>query len=151
MLEQQITTDGNLTTSSETSAWGADVESQSVDMTVLLSFEELQRDNETDLLVKLIALYLQDAPERIDAIRKAVAKADQDSLRRAAHSLKGSSGTLGVRQLATICEELEFLADDEMTASITEALQRLEAEFVRVQDALISELHRRRLPFHAGV
>jgi HPt (histidine-containing phosphotransfer) domain-containing protein len=151
MFEQQISTDGYLTKASETSAWGADVESESVDMTVLLSFEELQRDSEGDLLVELIALYLQDAPERIDAIRTAVAKADRDSLRRAAHSLKGSSGTLGVRQLATICEELECLANDKLTPSMTAALHRLEAEFVRVQAALISELHRRQLPYHARV
>lgn len=141
MFEYQITTDGDLPKDSVTSAWGADAETDSVDMTVLLSFAELQQDNEVDLVGELIDLYLHDAPLQIAAIQNAVASADPRSLQHAAHSLRGSSGTLGVLQLASVCEELEYLTNDE--PGITAALHRLEVEFVRVQEALISELHRR--------
>lgn len=143
MFDQQITTSGNMAKSSAPSAPGIDAETVAVDMAVLLSFEELQEDNEPDLLVELMELYLQDAPVKIDAIREAVARADKEALKRAAHSLKGSSGTLGVRQLASVCEELECLANA-ASSDATALTHRLEEEFVRVQEVLLSELHLRR-------
>jgi HPt (histidine-containing phosphotransfer) domain-containing protein len=144
MFDQQIKTGSNLTEISAQFAPAANVAGDVVDITVLLSFEELQEDGGADLVVELVELYLQDAPVKINAIRQAVAQADRDSLTRAAHSLKGSSGTLGVRQLASVCEELEFLADDALTSDATALVDRLQEEFVRVREVLTSELHRRK-------
>ncbi len=138
MFDQQIGTDGNMAKTSAALALAADTENDAVDMTVLLSFE----DGETDLVVELIDLYLQDAPVRIEAIKEAVAKSDGAALKRAAHSLKGSSGTLGVRQLAAVCDVLERLANDSLTPEAAAMLHRLETEFARVQEAMLSERQR---------
>lgn len=151
MSQQPSVSDQNVAKVFAPSARTADAEIEAVDMAVLLSFEELQQDDETDLVGELIDLYLQDAPVKIDAIQQAVAKADAKSLKHAAHSLKGSSGTLGVRQLALVCEELECLADAGLSPAANAMLDQLKAEFVRVQEVLMSELDRRRWPCHAGV
>jgi two-component system sensor histidine kinase/response regulator len=143
MFDQQITIEGNMADTSARFAPGASFDVDVVDIAVLLSFEELQEDGGADLVVELIALYLQDAPVKIDAIRQAVMTADGESVKRAAHSLKGSSGTLGIRQLASVCGELECLADAGLTPRANGMLHRLENEFVRVQEALTSELDRR--------
>ena len=45
--------------------------SAAVDMELLNAFEELQSDDGSDLIVELIDLYLEDAPQRILAIREA--------------------------------------------------------------------------------
>jgi len=151
MFDEQITTNVNMAKVSGPSEQVTETETDAVDMAVLLSFEELQEDNEASLVAELIELYLHDASVKIDAIRQAVAQTESASLKSAAHSLKGSSGTLGVHQLALICEELEFLDDAGSTPAAKGLLQRLEVEFVRVQEVLNSELHRRRLPNPAGV
>jgi HPt (histidine-containing phosphotransfer) domain-containing protein len=143
MLDQRATIVGSLaqTCAQPTRPAGARIDA--VDMAVLASFEELQEDGEPDLILELIDLYLQSAPLLITAIQSAMTDADELSLKRAAHSLKGSSGTLGARPLAAICEELERLAD----ACCPEAkalVSQLEEEFVRAHQALVSEQHVRR-------
>lgn len=119
-------------------------DTDAVDLAVLASFDELQEDGEPDLIVELIDLYLEGAPVLISAIQNAVAEADGLSLKRAAHSFKGSSGTLGVRLLATVCEELERLADDACASEARGLVSKLEDEFARARRVLVSE-HARRL------
>ncbi len=143
-LDQQTDIGGSINHAGASSTREAGPDGSAVDMGVLAAFAELQDDGEPDLIVELIDLYLQEAPLRIEAIRRAVADADGLSLKRAAHSLKGSSGTLGVRPLAALCQELESLADDAWLPAATVLVERLEEEFVRAHKALVAE-HARRL------
>ena len=77
-----------------------------IDWDVVSSLRELQSGS-TDLGLELVELFLKELPGRVEAVEKAVRDADPATLLRAAHRLKGSSGTLGARQLAAICAELE--------------------------------------------
>ena len=87
---------------------GTSVEpSDAVDMEVLMSLQDAQMEGEPDLVVELIDLYLEDASAKLAAMREAIARTDEASLRRAAHSLRGSSANLGARRMAAICGELE--------------------------------------------
>jgi HPt (histidine-containing phosphotransfer) domain-containing protein len=145
ILDQQIVVGRNMAQAGAPSTRGAGADVSAVDMTVLAAFEELQEVGEPDLVVELIDLFLQEAPLRIGAIRRAVTDADGLSLKCAAHSLKGSSGTLGVRPLAALCEKLERLADDALSPEATVLVNRLEEEFVRAHSVLVAE-HVRRFP-----
>jgi HPt (histidine-containing phosphotransfer) domain-containing protein len=64
-------------------------------------------DGDEDLLAELIDIFLRDAPTRLTAIRGAIAREDWPELVAAAHSLKGSSGSLGAVQMADLCGRLE--------------------------------------------
>lgn len=120
------------------------IASDAVDMDSLNAFEELQSDDGPDLIVELIDLYLQDAPQRILAIREAAVATEWVLLKRAAHNLKGSSGNLGVRHVAEICEKLERVCPDsyERVAALVELL---EYRFAKARQALATE-RQRRLP-----
>ena len=144
MLDQQIVLDASMAQAGALSTRGAGADIDPVDMAALAAFGELQEDGEPDLIVELIDLYLQEAPLRIEAIQRAAADADRLSLKDAAHSLKGSSGTLGVRPLAALCEKLERLADDALSPEATVLVNRLAEEFVRAHSVLVAE-HARRL------
>lgn len=144
MLDQQTVLTGNMAQAGAPLTRGAGADVSAVDMTVLAAFQELQEDGEPDLIVELIDLYLQEAPLRIEAIQRAVTDADGLSLKRAAHSLKGSSGTLGVRPLAALCEKLERFADDALSPEATVLVNGLAEEFVRAHSVLVAE-HARRL------
>ena len=116
-------------------------ESGPIDTSVLDNFRELGAKGATGFLADLIGQFLREAPDRIERLRTAVTQVDADALRMAAHSLKGSSGTLGANNLASICGSLETQAK---TGSIDqkagEMLSRIVDEFARVREALESEL-----------
>ena len=117
-----------------------------LDLSVLTSFEEVQVEDEPDLIIELIDLYLEDAPRQMALMQKAVALADERTLKRAAHGLKGSSANLGIRRMAALCAELERANDsgDSLPAGKL-ILAEMHGEFERVRQALLAEKQRRLL------
>jgi two-component system sensor histidine kinase/response regulator len=68
-------------------------------------------ENDVDLLSDLIALFKGDSVRQIHAIREAVRNKQADSLKRAAHTFKGTCGNLGAVEAARTARELEKLAE----------------------------------------
>jgi two-component system, sensor histidine kinase and response regulator len=123
---------------------GADTSSlDAVDMVVLKGFEEIQAEGEPDLVVELIDLYLEDAPRKVASMLEAVAGADGAALRRAAHSLKGGSASLGAFGVAALCEELEQVVEADSFRSAGMLLNNLKRELARVRRAFAAERRRR--------
>ena len=112
-------------------------------MAVLKGFEEVQDEGEPDLIVELIDLYLEAAPRKLASMQEAVAGADEVSLRRAAHSLKGSSASLGAFGAAALCEELEHVSKADSLQNTGALLTMLELELSRVRRAFAAERRRR--------
>jgi len=112
---------------------------EAVDLLVLLSLEEAQVEGEPDLVVELIDLYAEDTPRRLAAIRSAWAAGDLAALRGAAHGLKGSSASLGARQVAILCDKLERLSGTELLRGGGMLLTCLERECARVRLAFADE------------
>jgi HPt (histidine-containing phosphotransfer) domain-containing protein len=73
-------------------------------------------------------------------MRDAIAGADGEALRQAAHSLKSSSANLGATHLATLSKELEHCGRDRRLEGAAELLQAFEAHYLRVREALAYEL-----------
>ena len=111
-----------------TAAATSEIKSDSVDMELLNAFEELQSDDGSDLIVELIDLYLVDAAERVSQIREASIATEWGLLKRAAHNLKGSSGNLGVRHVAEICQKLEWMDRHDSPQTIADLVRLLEYE-----------------------
>ena len=113
-----------------------------VDLAILASYEDAQIEGEPDFVVELIALYLDEVPRLFDSLHTAIENNDRATAKRAAHSLRGSSGNLGVLQIAAIADELEHL-ENPCGTSATTLLQSLETEFRRVKEILSAERQRR--------
>jgi two-component system sensor histidine kinase/response regulator len=126
-----------------TNTGGEDTIYDSVDMAALSRLEEVQMEGEPDLIVELIDLYLTDAPRQISRLLEAVTKTDGTLLKRAAHSLKGSSANLGVLQMAALCDELERVDSGQSFQGVITILTRLEQEFERVRQVFTAERERR--------
>lgn len=116
-----------------------DAVNDAVDLKVLTSFEEVQMEGEPDLIVELIDLYLEDAPRRIAALREALAAMDESGLKRAAHTLKGSSANLGARRVAELCSQLEVAEGDDSFHEARAILLNLENEFEYVRRIFSAE------------
>jgi HPt (histidine-containing phosphotransfer) domain-containing protein len=113
-----------------------------VDLAILASYEDAQIEGEPDFVVELIDLYLDEVPRLFDSLHTAIENNDRATAKRAAHSLRGSSGNLGVLQIAAIAGELEHL-ENPCGTSATTLLQSLETEFRRVKEILSAERQRR--------
>ena len=114
-----------------------------VDLALLASYEEIQLDGEPDLIVELIDLYLEDTPRRVAVMRASVTTRNWLSVKREAHSLRGSSGNLGGLRMARICEELEGTECGDSSSSIAALLNCLEQELERVVCTFQAERQRR--------
>ena len=113
-----------------------------VDFSVLKDLDDGPIEGEPDLITELIDLYLGEVPHLIDSIRKGLEQNDWKSARRAAHTLRGSSGNMGVLQLSNLADKLERLQETE--ADVARGLcESLEREFVRVSELLLEERQRR--------
>jgi histidine phosphotransfer protein HptB len=96
-----------------------------VDAAVLSSLRE-QLGAEDPVYGRILGLYLRELPGRMEAIGGAVARGDADALRDAAHSLRGSSATLGATLAAGLSEQLESAARTGELASAPVLFERLE-------------------------
>jgi HPt (histidine-containing phosphotransfer) domain-containing protein len=114
-----------------------------VDLDVLRSYEKIQLDGEPDLIVELIDLYLEDARRRLAIMKESLANRNWLSVKREAHSLRGSSGNLGALQMALICDEIEGMESPDLFPSIAALLGCLEQGLEQVLHIFLAERQRR--------
>ena len=84
----------------------------------------------------MIALYLEDAPGRINALGRAVAAGDAEGTWRAAHAFKGACANVGARRLVELCAAIEKEGRHGRTAGARAMFDALESEFRDVAAAL---------------
>ncbi len=77
------------------------------DCSTLEQLGELIDEGDSSFLTELFQTYLESAKENIVFIRTTGEEYNRDELRRAAHTLKGSSLNVGATQVATTAKELE--------------------------------------------
>lgn len=93
---------------------------------------------DASFLSSLIADYINDTGEHLQAMQRAVSRQDADLLQRSAHSLKSTSQTMGAVGLAEISRQIETLARndrlEEAAAQITAASEQFEAVCTVLRD-----------------
>ena len=88
-----------------------------LDPEVIASLVELGGEDEPDLIVELIDLFLEDADVRILALEEAVKVRDWDQVVKIAHTLKGASATIGAVRFSSACRAVETESRDGGLAS----------------------------------
>ena len=107
-----------------------------VDLSVLESRRGPQEEGQPDKLARIVALFIDDVPPRLEALRRAVERRDAQELEETAHLLKGGAGYMGAVQMVEICTRLQELGISGDLSRAPELLDALEAEFKRVHSAL---------------
>ena len=93
-----------------------------------------------EVLLDLLDTYLEESAGLIGAIAAANASDTRDQMLRPAHSLKSSSASVGALRLSQLCAELEtFLRGHGPPLDVDRQVRQIEAEFVRVREALEAE------------
>ncbi|HEX6086514.1 MAG TPA: response regulator, partial [Thermoanaerobaculia bacterium] len=89
-----------------------------------------------DFLSEIAAIYLEDAPARLAALRDAVQRQDAQALTTAAHAFKSGSGNIGATALAGLCGALEAMGRGGNVSDAARTLAELEREYDKVEQAL---------------
>jgi len=84
----------------------------------------------------LAALFLEDSPLRLSEMRTALEAGDLPSLQRAAHTLKGSAGSLCGRRTAEAALRVEQFAEEGDLAQARQATAALGEELGKLEQAL---------------
>lgn len=100
--------------------------------------ENLRGLGDPGLLSELAEVFLEEVPERLDALKDAVEKGDPQTVKRIAHTLKGSSGNMGAWRMSRLCLDLEHAGDSEDLSGATGLLQLLNKEFEGVRAELLA-------------
>jgi HPt (histidine-containing phosphotransfer) domain-containing protein len=96
-------------------------------------------DGDLEFVGQLVDEYRVDGASRVADMRAALAAGVSEDLRRAAHTLKGSSASLGANALAAACREVETTARESRLAGLAPKVDAIAAGF----DAVVAELEER--------
>jgi HPt (histidine-containing phosphotransfer) domain-containing protein len=99
------------------------------------TFEELKQMSGEDFINELIDAFLEDAPNMLLHMHKALTTNDVETFRRNAHSLKSNANTFGATELASLAKELEFMAK-ENNLNVGDRLEVLKESFAVVAEEL---------------
>ncbi len=104
-----------------------------LDPAVLSTLRKLTPPGEPDVLIEVSKLFLEEVPPRIARLRNAWHAGNIQEVQRAAHSLKGSAGNIGARQLQAVSSELDEKARSGDLAALPALVDALGAEFDKVE------------------
>ncbi len=149
LLGKPFSTDELLTVMShwlqlEKSAGAADPSSVDdeavIDVLVLDKIRALQQPGRSDIISRVVNLFLDVTPSLIRKLHQAIISNDGEGVREAAHSIKSSSANVGALQLSKKCREMEVLGEQGDVDAAKEMVEAINDEFVAVRAALLDEL-----------
>ncbi|TVP57089.1 MAG: Hpt domain-containing protein [Gemmatimonadales bacterium] len=101
------------------------------------AFVRLREWGGDELLRKMIELFIQNTPARMDQIRTGVTDGDADAIERGAHSLKSSCGNLGAEQTRALAQRMETLGEESRLDEARALLPELDTTYDATLRAMI--------------
>ena len=115
-----------------------------IDPKVMEDLRALQAGGSNSFLADLIGIFLKEQAQHLALLRKAFEDRDAPVLERVAHTMKGSCGNLGARDLSKVCAELQGVVRAADWARSEALVRRIEQDSVAVEAELLAE--KARLP-----
>lgn len=94
--------------------------------------------DDKDFFCELAAMFCEDAPEELRALRTEIAGGNAERSRFHAHTLKGMSSNIGGEMVQLVAREVEEALRNGDLESATSRLKELEEALARLIDALRS-------------
>lgn len=116
------------------------VSCDSLDQSVLDGLRALESSGSTDLLNRVINLYMSSSIDLIHLLETACDSGEYEKIEQYAHGLKSSSNNVGARRLSHYLGSLEAEARNGMIKDVNKSLTSILHEYGRVASALAQEL-----------
>ena len=102
------------------------------------ALDQIESWAEPGFAQKLVAMYLDDAPARVQRMKDALERKDAEELAREAHALKSASATLGIQDVSEACGRAEQAARRPPTdlADLTAHVAKIAREVTEAERAL---------------
>ena len=113
---------------------------KAVDAGVLDSLRALGGEDDPELFIELIQIFLDDTPQRMAQMAEALAGNDGEAIGQAAHALKSSCATLGALILADLFREIELVGKELDVERARSLVVQTGEEYARVETELRSEI-----------
>jgi two-component system sensor histidine kinase/response regulator len=113
-----------------------------INLHALDNIRALSAERGSALVQRVINAYVDDTPQHLRTLRKAIAGHDAGHLRKVAHSLKSSSANVGAETLAQMCKDMETLGRADSTEGASGILTDMEHEFQAVRHSLSAILEK---------
>jgi CheY-like chemotaxis protein/HPt (histidine-containing phosphotransfer) domain-containing protein len=108
----------------------------------LQSIRQLADELSAEAAAQLLDQWLDDTPARLEELMQLAGGSDQPTLRRVAHSLKGSSALFGLSMIQQLSRDLEQLAEHQTLQGQTPVVTKLIEVFEAAEPMLRQELER---------
>lgn len=92
------------------------------------------------LLLQMIRLFLENAPNRLEQTRKGVADGNVRDAERGVHSLKSSAANVGAMRVSRLAARMEELASSGDLAAVDGLMGELESTYAAARDQLAAIL-----------
>jgi sigma-B regulation protein RsbU (phosphoserine phosphatase) len=107
-----------------------------LDHAALGELEALGRDEDPDAFAEIIELFRADLPARLECLRTGLAAGDRSEIERAAHSLQGTGGQLGLPRLRAVAARIEDAAHEAPLKLLRASARTLNLEAAAAMRAL---------------
>lgn len=107
-----------------------------LDSDTIAALLELGGEDDPELLLELVDLFLGDAAERMQTLTAAWGGGDLETVARAAHALKSASANIGALCFSGACKEVELAAKAGEGERVADPVARCRDMFPEVQAAL---------------
>ena len=98
------------------------------------------REAGPDFTRRVIDRFIVEAESRVGALKEAAEGGNRDAVKGTAHALKGSSMTVGARNLARLCAQVEgYPVGSSLDDVHSSLMPEIDRELIRVRDALAAQ------------
>ncbi len=102
----------------------------------LVELAQLVGEDTHEFLDMMAPIFLEDAATLMQTLEEAVRVEDSQTIRHAAHTLKGTSASMGMVPLSALSRKLEIMAKAEQLEEAPQTFNQIKVEYQRVQIAL---------------
>jgi len=107
-----------------------------IDPQAIENLRSLNPGDDDQFIREIVAMFLEDAPQRLAELDQCLASGDSKKFARAAHSIKGSSSNLGAMALRREAERLEESTRTAPPAALAPQIAAVKTEFERAKAEL---------------
>lgn len=109
---------------------------QQIQSRVKAALQMVMGDSSPEILDEMSTIFMEDAVPLINQMKTGIDNQDFKPVGEAAHTLKGSSATIGLDAFADLCLAIETSSKQKESNQLANHISRLEAAYVQIKNAL---------------